>query len=1131
MTSTGSGDGDGEGREPAPQPRVDQTRVSQDALRRLAPGTKLAGRYRIGELKGVGGMGLVYRAADDELGVTVALKVIRPELAADASLIDRFRRELLLGRQVGHPNVVRIHDIGQDGDLYFLTMDYVDGPSLRTWMEEHGRVDEATALSILRPIAEGLAAAHRAGVIHRDLKPSNILLDAEGRPHISDFGLARSLARSGPTRAGTMLGTPDYLSPEQAKGEPVDARSDLYALGIIGFEMVSGDLPFPGGSLAETIAQRIAGRPRELAELGVAVSPGFRAVLRRCLEPSPARRFASAEDLLEALDRPAERASSPAVKRALLAAGAGLALVAAAALYWKAQRPPVAAAASVPAPTGSVAVLPLRDETGTPTLAWMSNGIAEMLVDALAQSPTLRVVDAGHVIRTLKDLKLEEGSWSTETLKKIGQLLDAETLVVGSARTRGPLLRVDAQLVHLAGDGGRRSSAIAAEADTPGALVSELSRDVRRSLDVPAPDKDAPVAATPEALSAFLRATELLARGDAVLAEPALEQAVAADPSFGPAWYKLAEVCETTGKRDRGVEAADRAVAALQGNERLAALAEARQASLRGDPEQAQKVLSALVARYPGDLEAAVALADAYAQSGRFTDARPVLESVVAKAPNHPRALFLLGKYSILAGESRKAVDDYLVRALVVENNLRSEQGRADVLNAFGVGYRELGELDEAKKKYGEAAELRRQIGDKRGYATTLRNLAQIETAGGEHDDAAKTLASSIALFDELGDRAGRADAVNDLGANEEARGDYRKALDRYREALQIRKEIGDRRAEAESLNNVGYANQLLGNSDNASVYWHQALDLYRETGNREGEILVTQSLGQLQLAQGRWDDAVKSYLKALNESRENEMVPASAVSLGYLGRLAQVQGRYAAALASYEEGLKVLDGLKDAHGLAEFTLDRADLWIELGALDEAHGDLARAEGWLGEASNHEQRAEWLRLSARVLAKRGDLARAKSTLARARADGNASQSATVLLRIDVDDGLQLLGEKRAGDAVRSLQASSQRAERLGDAALRLLAGEALARACLQAGDPARAEKELTQSVRLAASCGSYAGLARLYRLQAAAAAARGDQLGARASRDRAAGEIKRLQQGLAPARASALAASIEGEKL
>jgi tetratricopeptide (TPR) repeat protein len=377
-------------------------------------------------------------------------------------------------------------------------------------------------------------------------------------------------------------------------------------------------------------------------------------------------------------------------------------------------------------------------------------------------------------------------------------------------------------------------------------------------------------------------------------------------------------------------------------------------------------------------------------------------------------------------------------------------------------------------------------------------------------------------IFESLGDRAGLADAVNDLGVMEEGRGSYRRALTHYREALKLRRDLGDRRAEAESLNNVGYANQLLGDTDNASVYWHQALDLYKETGNREGEILVTQSLGQLQLAQGRWDDAVKSYLTALEQSREIELLPASAASLGYLGRLAQYQGRYAAALASYDDGLRVLGDLKDERGLAEFTLARAETWIELGLLDEARSDLARAETWLREGSNHEQRAEWLLLNARIQARGGDVVAARATLARARGEGTSSESAASLLRVDLEDGLLLLDERRVKDAVRSLRSVLERAERLGDARLRLRASEALARASLQAKDPSKADLLLVQSLRLADTCGSYAGTPRLYRLQAQVARAHGDESAARAKLDRAAQELKRIQQGLDPVRASAL---------
>jgi eukaryotic-like serine/threonine-protein kinase len=287
---------------PSGDKRVAATETYVEMMERLAPDTRVAGRYRIVSIAGVGGMGVVYRARDEELGVDAAIKVLRRDLGSDPRVIERFRGELVLARQVSHKNVVRLHDIGEHEGIRFLTMDYVEGRSLREILENDGPFPLDRAVSIVRQVAEGLAAAHEKGIVHRDLKPGNILIDADGNAFITDFGVARSLEKSGITRAGAIVGTPDYLSPEQVSGDPVDGRTDLYALGIVFYEMLSGRLPFSGESQAEMLAQRIAGRPRDLKEAGVSAPAWVRGVLRRCLERSPARRYQSARELIEDLD-------------------------------------------------------------------------------------------------------------------------------------------------------------------------------------------------------------------------------------------------------------------------------------------------------------------------------------------------------------------------------------------------------------------------------------------------------------------------------------------------------------------------------------------------------------------------------------------------------------------------------------------------------------------------------------------------------------------------------------------------------------------------------------------------------------------------------------------------------------
>ena len=250
-------------------PGDDPTLTGSGAVADLAPGTRLAERFTIERRIGTGGMGVVYRARDEDLGITVALKLLRSELAARPEAFERFRQELLLARQVSSPRVVRIHDIARDGDRWFISMDFVDGQSLDQWLDGRGPVDTGQALAIARQIAEGLQAAHASGIVHRDLKPANILIDAEGNALISDFGVARSLGSTGLTHTGAIVGTPDYLAPEQARGDTVDARADLYALGLVLYEMLGGEPAFSGSTAAESLARRMVAGPPGIETPGI----------------------------------------------------------------------------------------------------------------------------------------------------------------------------------------------------------------------------------------------------------------------------------------------------------------------------------------------------------------------------------------------------------------------------------------------------------------------------------------------------------------------------------------------------------------------------------------------------------------------------------------------------------------------------------------------------------------------------------------------------------------------------------------------------------------------------------------------------------------------------------------------
>jgi len=269
----------------------------------LVPGSLLAGRYEITRILGRGGMGTVYGAVDRELGENVALKLVRPELiGADEGAVERFKNEIRLARRISHRNVVRTHDLGECDGAYFVTMEYVRGITVRELLDTRGRLSVESTLALARQLVDALAVAHDAGIIHRDVKPENALLDDEGVLKVMDFGIARLAdENSNRTQAGMVLGTPAYMAPEQLLGETVDGRSDLYAVGVVMYECLTGALPFAGGSPIAMISRVLSVTPAPVASVNPEVPPAVSVLIAQLLGKDAAERPASARALLEQL--------------------------------------------------------------------------------------------------------------------------------------------------------------------------------------------------------------------------------------------------------------------------------------------------------------------------------------------------------------------------------------------------------------------------------------------------------------------------------------------------------------------------------------------------------------------------------------------------------------------------------------------------------------------------------------------------------------------------------------------------------------------------------------------------------------------------------------------------------------
>ncbi|HMM65538.1 MAG TPA: tetratricopeptide repeat protein [Dokdonella sp.] len=895
----------------------------------LAAGTLVAERFRIERQLGIGGMGVVYLATDIALDVKVAIKLLRPDTAQRPESFERFKQELLLAREVSSPHVVRIHDIavhesaGHDR-RWLISMAYIDGQSLERVIDSSGPMDVEEALRITRQLAVGLAAAHARDVIHRDLKPANVLLDKDGTAYISDFGVARSLRISGLTQTGGVIGTPDYLSPEQARGAPVDGRSDLYALGLLLYEMLAGKPAFSGGTSAESLTQRLLGPPPPIRKLRSDVPTWVEALLDRLLRPSPAQRLPNAEAVVAAIDqRKVPRDLRPG-RRSLIAAVILLGLGFGGLLFWYWPERGLL----LSPPPDRLLVMPIVHDEGDADLEPALAGYAEHLRQGLAALDGAVVVD---------------GERTNDAITRIGIAASvAKDPALLAAAAASQVLRT--RLVHVA-DGYRFSATISSAEGQP-ITIAPASRhadviEAARAFDAEVTTAWRPGQAFPAdllprsetALAAYGRGLLDRRGGRMDSAITQFSAAIAEDAGYSAAYLGLARAARDSGRADAARDALDKGLQARGSATLRPAMLELK-ALVEGDPDAAIASLTRYLAVHPDDLDAGRRLATLQGESGDFEPALERLQALSRRDAEDPRLWFLLGKYSILHGNLRPAVEDYLVRAMVLFKRSRNVYGESETVNALGVGYARLGQTADAEEQYRKAVQLRRALGNTRGVATTLRNLAQLATIRGQFAEAQQQLAEARDLFASLGDQAGSAAVDNEIGLLAEEEGKYADALAAFKRALQMREREGDRQGIAESQNNIGYAHFVLGDYDSAQVFWQQSLATSNELDDPAGTVRAQQNLGLLYLQRGRWQEARALLEESLATAQQRQMIEEAAVSGRNLAELEILEGRLADALGHIGRARRLFAEREDQRGLVDIGLLQARL--QLGARDRA---------------------------------------------------------------------------------------------------------------------------------------------------------------------------------------------------
>jgi len=988
-------------------------------------------------------------------------------------------------------------------------MELLPGETLAERLRLKGRMSTAEALPLATQIAAGLGAAHAAGIVHRDLKPGNIILvpSQEGRETpravVTDFGLARAAASADrlteqSTASGRIAGTPAYMAPEQIEGGKVTAASDIYSLGIMLYEMVTGALPFVGDTPISTAVKRLKEAPPPPRSFVPDLDSKWNAVILRCLERDPANRFASTGDVVKAFGgetvTPGKRAQR---LRLAMAAALLLILFTAAAIYYlrvkqKVQEGARPAIAGLPAAgfkaRRSVAVLGFKNLSGRPEASWLSTALSEMLTTELAAGEKIRTIPGENVAQMKINLSLADAdSYSKETLARIRTNLGADLVVLGSymalGKESGGQIRLDLRLQDaLAGE----TIAATAETGTEAKLfdlVSQTGAHLRERLGAgevsPGEAKvvKASLPSSPEAARLYAEGLAKLRLFDALAARGLLEKAVLAEPQHALAHSTLAAAWSALGYDAKATEEAKKAFdlsANLPREDRL--WVEGRYWETAKQWEKAVEIYKTLWIFSPDNLDYGLRLAEAQISARKTKDALATIQDLrTAPSParDDPRI-------DLAEASAADALADFKREQLAAERAAAKAQAvGAGLLTARarrlqGMASYNLGELQKALALFDDAKRIYAAAGDRGGAAWAVNNSANIVFDQGDLAGARKMYEEALKIWQEIGDMHGMVSAQNNIAGVFLAQGDLTAAKTMYQKTLATARETNDKTWMEVALSNLGVVHFTQGDLVAAKQIYSQALADSREIGDEAGVAALLIDIAATLDLQGDLAGATTTYEEALGVCRKIGEDSYRANALKGMGDVLAARGDLVGAQKKDEEALALTTRLSEKGASAEIRVALAQLAIEGG-----HPAAAEAPAREAIEEFRQERATDSELSAHIVLARSLLAQGKYPAAQEALDDakallNKSENldARFAFRITAARVRQASGRpsdrQEAAKSLETILAEAKKAGFLGD---ELEADLALGEIEFQSGNVAIARRYLETLERQAAAQG------------------------------------------------------------